>query len=71
MKLVCEHNVNFHYTMSIKFSCFILVDITLYPVSPHSPPHLTLLQCDIKGLNGLPMSIFEQSLQKAKGELLQ
>lgn len=29
------------------------------------------LQCDVKGLNGLPMSIFEESLRKAKSELLQ
>ena len=36
------------------------------------PYHLTLLlQCDIKGLNGLPMSIFEESLRKAKSELSQ
>lgn len=41
MKLVCEHNINFHYTMSIKFSWVILVGITMYPVPPLPPPHLT------------------------------
>lgn len=31
MKLVCEHNVNFHYTMSIKF--FVFYPCWHYPVS--------------------------------------